>query len=66
MVKTIGWKNCMTKTEIKKQTLLNFIKWKMSKSGETEQEQEEILKRCRKMSYRALHIWAIRNDFIDY
>lgn len=56
----------MTKTDIKKQTLLNFIKWKMSKSGETEQEQEEILKRCRKMSYRALHIWAIRNDFIDY
>ena len=56
----------MTKTEMKKQTLLNFIKFKLSNSGETEQEQNEILKRCRNMSYRELHKWAIENDFIDY
>ena len=56
----------MNRTEIKKQELLNFIQWKMSHSGETKQEQEETLKKCKKMSYKALHMWAVRNDFIDY
>ena len=56
----------MTKTEMKKQSLLNFIEWKMSHSGETKEEQEEILKKCKKMSYKALHRYAVVNDFIDY
>jgi hypothetical protein len=50
----------------KKENLINFIKWKMSHSGETEKEQEAILKYCRKLSYKALHEYAVRNDFIDY
>lgn len=50
----------------KKQQLINFMKWKMSNSGETEEEQQAILRKCEKMSYKALHNYAIMNDFIDY
>ena len=53
----------MTRTEAKKQELLNFIKWKIRFF--TEQEQKETLQKCKNMSYKALREWAIRNDFID-
>ena len=56
----------MTKTEIKKLNLINFIKWKMENANETQAEKERVLKLCKKMSYKALHSWAIANDFIDY
>ena len=51
---------------MKKQSLLNFIEWKMSNDGESEKEHEEILKMCKKMSYKELHQYAVVNDFIDY
>lgn len=56
----------MTKTEIKKMSLINFIKWKMEQAGELKCEQERVMKLCKKLSYKALKQWAINNDFIDY
>lgn len=56
----------MTKTEIKKLSLINFIKLKMESAGETQSEKERVMKLCKKLSYKALREWAIRNDFIDY
>ena len=56
----------MTKTKIKKMTLINFIKSKMEHGGDTKEEIDNVIKMAKKMSYKALHEWAIRNDFIDY
>ena len=53
-------------SEQKKRSLLEFMEWKMSHSGETKEEIEETLNKCRKMSYKALHRYAVLNDFIDY
>lgn len=51
---------------VQKQTLLNFIEWKLENSGETEKERKKILDECKKKSYGDLHSWAVRNDYIDY
>ena len=56
----------MTKTERKKASLMNFIKWKMQNGGDTKEEVDKVIKMAKKMSYKALHEWAVRNDFIDY
>lgn len=56
----------MTKTEMKKLSLINFIKWKMDNANEPQCEKDRVMKLCKKLSYKALHEWAIRNDFIDY
>lgn len=56
----------MTKTEIKKLSLINFIKWKMDSAGDTQCEKDRVMKLCKKLSYKALREWAINNDFIDY
>lgn len=54
----------MKQTEIKKQSLINFISWKLR--SETQEDYNRIMEQCKKMSYRALHQWAVNNDFIDY
>lgn len=54
----------MTKREIearKKSELINFIQWKCR----YDEDLEETIKECRKMSYHELREWAIRNDIID-
>ena len=56
----------MTKAAIKKITLINFIKYKMEYGGDTKEEIDKVMKMAKKMSYKALHEWAIQNDFIDY
>ena len=56
----------MTKTEMKKASLISFIKWKMENGGDTPAEIDKVMKMAKKMSYKALHEWAVRNDFIDY
>ena len=56
----------MTKTEIKKASLINFIKYKMEHGGDTKEEIDKVMKMAKKISYKALHEWAVRNDFIDY
>lgn len=50
----------------KKNELLSIIAWKLSRGSETKPEAEKIMRECRKMSYKALHEFAVRNDFIDY
>lgn len=47
--------------EARKAQLLNFIKYKI----QYEDDKEEVLEKCRKMSYHKLREWAIRNDIID-
>ena len=56
----------MTRTEMKKKSLLDFIRWKMEHGGDTMTEIRETMTKLKKMSYKALHEWAIANDFIDY
>lgn len=56
----------MTPTERKKESLINFIRWKMENGGDTMTEIYETMKKLKKMSYKALKSWAIANDFIDY
>ena len=56
----------MTKTEMKKASLINFIKSKMEHGGDNQAEIDKVMKMAKKMSYKALHEWAIQNDFIDY
>ena len=60
----MGWG--MTKTEMKKASLINFIKYKMENGGDTPSEIDKVMKMAKEMSYKALHEWAVRNDFIDY
>lgn len=52
----------MTRTEAKKQSLLNFIQWKMR--GES--NLSSTMAKLRKMSYKRLEQWAMANDIIDY
>lgn len=49
----------------KKEELIKFIAWKMSHGSETKDEAEEIMRKCRKMSYKELHAYAVQHDFID-
>ena len=57
--------NHITKIEIKKLSLINHIKNKMDNANELQCEKDRVLKLCKKMSYKALHKWAVMNDFID-
>ena len=56
----------MTKTEMKKKQLIDWIRYKMERAGESFTDTCKTIEKCRKMSYKALHSWAINNDFIDY
>ena len=55
----------MSVIDMKKATLINFIKYKMEMSGDSEKEIAKIVKKLKTMSYRALERYAIINDFID-
>lgn len=54
------------KNELKKQSLLKFIIYKLEKAGESQEEINEMTDLCKKMSYKALREFAIQNDFVDY
>ena len=56
----------MTPTQMKKESLIKFIRWKMEHGGDTLTEIHETMQKLKKMSYKALKEWAIYNDFIDY
>ena len=56
----------MTKTQMKKESLINFIRCKMEQGGDTAEEIKTTIAKLKKMSYKALKEWAIANDFIDY
>ena len=58
--------NTMTPTQAKKESLINFIRWKMENGGDTLTEIRETIAKLKKMSYKALREWAIIHDFIDY
>ena len=51
---------------MKKKSLLDFIRWKMEHGGDSFTEICETMNKLKKLSYKALHEWAIHNDFIDY
>jgi hypothetical protein len=53
----------MTRTEAKKQSLLEFIRWKMRNGGDS--NISATMTKLRKMSYKALERWAMANDIID-
>ena len=55
----------MTATQMKKESLLNFIRYKMERGGDTLTEIVTTMAKLKKMSYKALHEWAIIHDFID-
>lgn len=54
------------KNELKKQSLLKFIIYKLERAGESQEEINEMTDLCKKMSYKALREFAIQNDFVDY
>lgn len=54
------------KNELKKQSLLRFIIYKLEMAGESQEEINEMTDLCKKMSYKALREFAIQNDFVDY
>ena len=53
----------MTKTEIKKQELISWIRYKMQKGGDGFTEICKTIERCKKMSYKALKKWAGQTAF---
>ena len=55
----------MTPTQRKKESLIEFIRWKMQNGGDSMTEIRETMAKLKKMSYKALHEWAIIHDFID-
>lgn len=55
----------MTPVQMKKESLLNFIDYKMKRGGDTEEERKSTINKLKKMSYKALNEWAIAHDFID-
>jgi hypothetical protein len=56
----------MTKTQAKKESLINFIRWKMEQGGDSLYEIHDTITKLKKMSYKAVHEYAIYHDFIDY
>lgn len=55
----------MTATQMKKDTLLRFIRIKMEAADESLAEIKFTMSKLEKMSYKALLVWAIEHDFID-
>lgn len=55
----------MTQSEMQRKSLLNFIEWKMQHGANLTKEERATMRALKKLSYRALKAWAIKNDFID-